>query len=92
MFVFPGEPRWNAESDAVEFEVELGEYRGLVFVSRRVVHDLLGNRPTPEQCVEYVHLQRTEFERVTEARIRARELDPDANIRITSRDLRRARR
>lgn len=89
IFSFPGDPRWNEERDAVEFAVELGEYRGLVLISRRTVQGVLQMRPTPEQSVEFLHLHRMEFERVAEAKIRARELGPDANIHIDGRDLRR---
>jgi hypothetical protein len=34
-FTFPENARWNAERQAVEFGVEIGEYRGVVLVSRR---------------------------------------------------------
>jgi hypothetical protein len=35
LFTFPEDTRWNAEHQAVEFGVEIGEYRGLVRVPRR---------------------------------------------------------
>ncbi len=89
IFSFPGDPRWNEEREVVEFDVELGEYRGLVLVTRRTIHGVLQMRPTPEQCVEFLHLHRTEFERVAEAKLRARELGPDANVHIDGRDLKR---
>jgi hypothetical protein len=41
--------------------------------------------------MEYFHLARTDFERVVEQKIVARELDTDANIQITTRDVRRFR-
>jgi Protein of unknown function (DUF1488) len=88
MFAFPDDISWNETEAAVEFGLRLGEYEGRVFVPRRVIQSLLGARPTPEDCVRYVHLERTGFERVAEAKVRARELDPDANIRIAGRDLR----
>ena len=91
IFSFPGEPRWEEAQDCVVFAVELGEYRGEVFVPRRLFHDLLGRRPTPEQCVELFHTHRVVFERISEAKLRARELAPDANLHLTTRDLRRAR-
>jgi hypothetical protein len=40
-FTFPEPARWSAERQAVEFEVEIGEYRGLVRVPRRVFQRLL---------------------------------------------------
>jgi hypothetical protein len=43
---FPENARWNAERQAVEFGVEIGEYRGVVRVPRRVFQRLLPERPT----------------------------------------------
>jgi hypothetical protein len=51
-FSFPEDAHWNAEQQAVEFGVEIGEYRGVVRVPRRVFQRLLPERPTPERCVE----------------------------------------
>jgi hypothetical protein len=51
-FTFPDDARWNAEWQAVEFGVEIGEYHGVVRVPRRVFQRLLPERPTPERCVE----------------------------------------
>jgi hypothetical protein len=45
-FAFAEDARWNAEQQAVEFGVELGEYRGVVRVPRRVFQRLLPERPT----------------------------------------------
>ena len=44
---FPEDAHWNAEHQAVEFGVEIGEYRGFVRVSRRVFQRLLPERPNP---------------------------------------------
>jgi hypothetical protein len=44
------------DRQAVEFGVEIGEYRAVVRVPRRVVQRL-----PPERCVEAYHLQRTPF-------------------------------
>jgi len=90
LFAFPGEPRWQEETEEVEFDVEVGEYHGIVRIARRVFHDLAGFRPTPEQCIEYFHLHRTEFERAAQAKIIARDLTEDGNLRLTGRDLRRS--
>jgi hypothetical protein len=43
-FAFPEDAHWNAERQAVEFGVEIGEYRRVVRVSRRVFQRL---RPPP---------------------------------------------
>jgi hypothetical protein len=88
MFIFPEDVRWNDSEEAVEFGVRLGDYEGKVFVPRRVFQGLLGARPKSAQCVEHFHLNRTNFERIAEEKIRARQLDADANIRISGRDLR----
>jgi hypothetical protein len=40
-FSFPEDARWNAERQAVEFGVEIGEYRGVVRVLRRAFQRLL---------------------------------------------------
>jgi hypothetical protein len=46
-FTFPEDARWNAERQAVEFGVEIGEYCGVVRIPRRVFERLLPERPTP---------------------------------------------
>ena len=72
----------------VEFGVEIGEYRGVVRVPRRVFQRLLSERPTPERCVEAYYLQRTRFESIAEGKLRRRHLTKDANVEISGRDLR----
>jgi hypothetical protein len=86
-FTFPEDARWNADRQAVEFGVEIGEYRGMVRVLRRVFQRLLPERPTPERCLEAYYLQRTRFERIAERKLR-RQLAEDGNVEITGRDLR----
>jgi hypothetical protein len=46
-FTFPENARWNAERQAMEFGVEIGEYSGVVRVPRRAFQRLLPERPTP---------------------------------------------
>ena len=46
-FTFPEDARWSAEWQAGEYGVEIGEYRGVVRVPRRVLQRLLPERPTP---------------------------------------------
>jgi hypothetical protein len=87
-FAFPDDARWNAERQAVEFSVEIGEYHGVVRIPRRVFQRLLPDTPSPERCIEAYHLQRTRFERVTERKLRRRQLTEDGNVEITGRDLR----
>ena len=73
-FTFPEDAHWNANRQAVEFGVEIGEYRGIVRVPRRVFQRLLPERPTPERCVEAYYLQRTRFESMAERKLRRRQL------------------
>jgi len=87
-FTFPEDARWNAEQQAVEFGVEIGEYRGVVRVPRRVFQRLLPERPTVGRCVEAYYLQRTRFENIAERKLRRRQLSEDGNVEITGRDLR----
>jgi len=72
----------------VEFGVEIGEYRGVVCVPRRVFQRLLPDRSTPERCVETYYLQRTRFESIAERKLRQRHLTVDGNVEISGRDLR----
>jgi hypothetical protein len=88
LFSFPEDARWNADRQAVEFGVEIGEYRGVVRVPRRVFQRLLPERPTPERCVEAFFLQRTRFESTAERKLRRRQLTEDGNVEISGRDLR----
>ncbi len=92
MFIFPEDVRWNDSEEAVEFDVRLGDYEGKVLVPRRVFQGLSGARLKAEQCIECFHLNRTNFEHIAEEKIRARQLDWDANIRVSARDLRLLRR
>jgi uncharacterized protein YcaQ len=87
-FTFPDDAWWNPKREAVEFGVAIGEYRGVVRISRRAFQRLLTERPTPERCIEAYYMQRTRFESVVERKIRRRQLTEDGNIEITGRDLR----
>jgi Protein of unknown function (DUF1488) len=87
-FTFPEDAHWNAERQAVEFGVEIGEYHGVVRVPRRVFQRLLPERPTPERCVEAYYLQRTKFENIAERKLRRRQLTEEGNVEISGRDLR----
>jgi hypothetical protein len=87
-FTFPEDAHWNADRQAVAFGVEIGEYRGVVRVPRRVFQRLLPERPTPERCVEAYYLQRTRFESIAERKLRRRQLTQDGNVEIGRRDLR----
>ena len=47
-FIFPEDAHWNADRQAVEFGVEIGEYRGVVRVPRRVFRRLLRRTTSSE--------------------------------------------
>ena len=87
-FRFPPDARWNAERAVVEFGIGVGEYEGVVRVSRRVFQILLPESPTPERCLEAYHLHRTRLEVVAERKVGRLQLTEDGNIEITGRDLR----
>ena len=55
-FTFRERARWNPVQQAVECGVEIGKYRGVVRVPRRVFQRLLPEPPTPERCVEAYYL------------------------------------
>jgi hypothetical protein len=89
MFVrFPPDARWNAQRSVVEFGIGVGEYDGVVRVSRHVFQILLPEGPTPERCLEAYHLHRTRLELIAERKVRRRQLTDDGNVEITGRDLR----
>ena len=87
-FRFPEDARWNADRQAVEFGVGIGEYEGVVRVSRQVFRRFLDGAATPERCIEVYHLQRTRLEVIAERKLRNRQLGDDGNVEITGRDLR----
>lgn len=91
-FTFPEDARWNADRQAVEFGVSIGQYEGVVRVPRQVFQRLIDGSVTPERCLEAYHLQRTRFERIAERKLRNRQLTEDGNVEITGRDLREAKR
>jgi hypothetical protein len=87
-FRFPPDARWNPDRNAVEFGIGVGEYEGVVRVSRRVFQILLPETPTPERCLEAYYLHRTRLELIAERKLRRRQLTDDGNVEITGRDLR----
>ena len=90
-FAFPGQGRWNEEQEALEFDVGIGAYNGVVRVPRAVFRSLLGHAATPSQCVEAYYRERTLFEIAAEEKLRARLLTDEGDVEITGRDLRRNR-
>jgi hypothetical protein len=51
LFTLPKEAHWNAERQAVEFGVEIGEYPGVVRVPSRISERLLPSG-SPQRRVE----------------------------------------
>ena len=90
-FRFPEDARWNADLQAVEFGVGVGEYDGVVRVPRQVFRRFLDGAVTAQRCLEAYHLQRTRFERIAERKVRNRQLTDDGNVEISGRDLRTPR-
>jgi hypothetical protein len=87
-FRFPPDARWNPDRNSVEFGIGVGDYEGVVPVSRRVFQILLPQAPTPERCLEAYHLHRTRLELIAEGKVRRKQLTDDGNVEITGRDLR----
>jgi len=87
-FRFPPDARWNPDRNTVEFGIGVGEYEGVVRISRRVFQILLLDALTPERCLEAYHLHRTRLELIAERKVRRRQLTDDGNVEITGRDLR----
>ena len=87
-FRFPPDARWNPDRNTVEFGIGVGEYEGVVRISRRVFQHLLAESPSPERCLEAYHLHRTRLEIIAERKVRRRQLTDDGNVEITGRDLR----
>jgi hypothetical protein len=54
----------------VEFGIGIGEYEGVVRVSRRVFQILLPDAVMPERCLEAYHLHRTRFDLIAERKVR----------------------
>ena len=69
-FTFPEDARWNADRQAVEFGVAIGEYEGVVRIGRQVFRRFIDGSVTPERCIEAYHLQRTRFECIAERKAR----------------------
>src|SRR5258707_14529782 len=82
-FRFPPDARWNPDRSAVEFGIGVGEYEGVVRISRRVFQILLPETSTPERCLEAYHLHRTRLEIIAERKVRRRRLTDDGNVEIT---------
>ena len=82
-FRFPPDARWNPDRNTVEFRIGVGEYEGVVRVSRRVFQILVPETLTPERCLEAFLLRRTRFELIAERKVRRRQLTEDGNVEIT---------
>jgi hypothetical protein len=87
-FRFPPDARWNPDRNTVEFGIGVGEYDGVVRVSRHVFQILLLEALTPERCLEAYHLHRSRFELIAERKVRRKQLTEDGNVEIIGRDLR----
>jgi hypothetical protein len=87
-FRFRPDARWNPDRNTVEFGIGVGDYEGVVRVSRRGFQILLPQVPTPERCPEAYHLHQTPLELIAERKVRRRHLTDDGNVEITGRDLR----
>ena len=62
----------------------LGDYEGVVRISRRVFQRLLDQAPTPERCLE-AYTCNGRLQLIAERKLRRRQLTDDLNIEITGR-------
>jgi hypothetical protein len=88
LFRFPPDARWNPERSVVEFGIGVGEYEGVVRVSRRAFQILLPEIPTPERCLGSLPSSPDPARTHRRAEGSARRLTDDGNVEITGRDLR----
>jgi hypothetical protein len=65
-FTFPEDARCDADRQAVEFGVKIGEYEGVVRVPRRVFQSLCRHGPLASGALKRTTYKRTRFERVAE--------------------------
>jgi hypothetical protein len=79
--------RSNPERSVVECVIGVGEYEGVVRVSRRVFQILLSEGLAAERCLEGYHLHPARLELIAEGKVRRRQLTDDGNVEITGRDL-----
>lgn len=83
------EPIWHSDIDALAFVPE--GHVGRCMVHRLAFRALLGSvDPSAEHCVEFYRRHVGGFATAAAAKIRAREIAPDANFHLNSRDVRRA--
>jgi hypothetical protein len=81
------EPFWRAEIDSLAFR-PIG-HDGLCFVHRLAFRTILGVLPEPNECAAFFEAEHRAFQAAARAKIARRGLRPDANLHLTSRDVRR---
>ena len=79
-FTFPEDARWNAERQAVEFGVEIGEYRGVVRVPRWVFPSARAAHPRSGVLVEASLLSTADPATADPVREHCRTEDPTAAV------------
>jgi hypothetical protein len=66
--------------------VEIGAYRGVIRVPRRVFQRLLPSGPPPSDASRRTTSSSTRFESIGEQKLRRRQLTEDGNVEISGRD------
>ena len=79
---------WRHDIESVAFRPE--RHRGLCVVHRRAFRTLLGHAPSEGDCLAFFAKHPAAFAAAAAAKIAGRNLAPDANFHLTSRDLLRA--
>jgi hypothetical protein len=88
-FTFPEDARWNAKRQAVEFGGEIGEYHGVVRVSRRVFQRLFPERPIPYRALRRTTSSIPASRPSPSGNSARRHLTEDGNVEISRRNLTR---
>jgi hypothetical protein len=79
--------RWRDDIDALAFRPR--GHAGLCLVHRLAFRSLLRREPVPADCLGYFDARRAAFEKAAADKIARRELPPDANFHLNSRDVQR---
>ena len=81
-------PSWRDDIDSVAFQPD--GHSGVCVVHRRAFRTLLGRAPSEQECLAFFALHAAAFAAAAAAKIARRNLAPEANFHLTSRDHLRA--
>ena len=91
-FTFPDDARWNAERQAVEFCVEIGNTTASCGYPGACFSACCRRRPPPNAALKHTICSGHALRGVAEQKLRWRQVTEDGNVEITGRDLREGSR